>query len=884
MRLYSMTPMKGEDLMKTPKIPPKASAATAFVAMMVGWNMGLAAAPLGADQRVVEAYGRIPLHFELNQGQTDGQVKFLSRGGRSTLFLTPNEAVLLLASPQSAQQNVSRSSSASSAAPVVEAGHSRSIVLRVKLLGAKPNPVVTGVEELPGKVNYFIGNDPKKWRTDVPIYAKARYADVYPGVDLIYYGSPGQLEYDFIVAPRADPRTIALSVEGAEKLEVDVRGDLVLWVAGGAIRQRRPLIYQEVNGVRREIPGGYVLKGKGRVGFQVSAYDAASPLVIDPVLVYSTYLGGGRDDFGGDVAVDSTGSAYVTGRTQSANFPTTAGSFDTGSNGGEDAFVTRLNAAGSALVYSTYLGGSDDDSGNGIAVDSAGNAWVAGATRSPNFPTTAGAFDTISNGDADGFVTKLAPTGSVLLYSTYLGGRDLDTIHAIAVDAAGNTYVTGRTLSTNFPTTPGSLDTSLGGPQDAFVTKVNAAGTALLYSTFLGGSSIDMGNGITVDAAGNAYVAGETTSGDFPTTPGAWDLTLDGTGDAFVTKLNAAGNALVYSTYLGGPGNEIGTVVAVDPSGNAYVSGHTFADGFPTTPGAFDTTYNGGPLDVFVTKLDATGSTLLYSTYLGGSGSDFGFGIGVDSAGNAHLAGETRSADFPTTPDAVQPTAPGGFSDCFVTRLNAAGSALTYSTYLGGTAGDACFGLALDPAGSTYVTGDTTSIDFPATPGSFDTSATGGFDVFVAKIGASQEPMFEYAVKILCGVQTDPKNMRLARGFYATAINVHNPNTSDVKFFKKLALTFPPAGQRPGKVMRIGEDKLGPDEALEVDCEDLQKRLFPGGFPTPYIKGFVVIQSPDSLDVTAVYTTATLDKKGQVADHSSIDVEQIRERQTGTRR
>jgi Beta-propeller repeat len=870
--------------MKTPKTLPKARAATALVTMMVGWNMGLSASPLGADRRVVEAYGRIPLHFETNQGQTDGQVKFLSRGSRSTLFLTPSEAVLVLASPQGAQKNFSRPSSASSASPAVEAGDLRSTVLRVKLLGAKPNPEVTGMEKLPGKVNYFIGNDPKKWRTDVPIYTKVRYTDIYPGVDLVYYGSPGQLEYDFVVAPGADPRAITLSVEGAEKLEVDTRGDLVLRLASGQIRQRKPLIYQEIDGVRREIPGGYVLNRGGRVGFQVSAYDAASPLVIDPVLVYSTYLGGGRDDLGGKVAVDSTGSAYVTGRTQSANFPTTAGSFDTSTNGGEDAFVTKLNAAGSALVYSSYLGGTDDDIGNGITVDGTGNAWVAGATRSPNFPTTAGAFDTSSNGDADGFVTKLNATGSMLLYSTYLGGRELDTNHAIAVDAAGNAYVTGRTLSANFPTTPGSLDTSLGGPQDAFVTKLNAAGTALLYSTYLGGGAIEMGNAITVDAPGNAYVTGETTSGDFPTTPGAWDLTLDGTADAFVTKLNAAGSTLLYSTYLGGPGHEIGTAIAVDSAGNAYVSGHTFADGFPTTPGAFDTTYNGGPLDVFVTKLDATGSTLLYSTYLGGSGSDFGFGIRVDSAGNSHLAGETRSVNFPTTPDAVQPTVPGGFSDCFVTRLNAAGSALLYSTYLGGSAGDACFGLALDAAGSTYVTGDTESADFPTTPGSFDTSANGGFDVFVAKIGALQEPLFEYAAKILCGVQKDPRDMRLARGFYATAINIHNPNTSDVKFFKKLALTFPPAGQRPGKVVPISEDKLGPDEALEVDCEDLQKRLFPGGFPEPYIKGFVVIQSPESLDVTAVYTTATLDKKGQAADHSSIEVEQIRERQTRQRK
>ncbi|HEY3121240.1 MAG TPA: SBBP repeat-containing protein [Vicinamibacteria bacterium] len=706
--------------MRTTKAFPRVTATAAFAAAVMSWSPGLPAAPLEAHHRLAGAYGRIPLQFEANRGQTDDQVEFLLRGGRYTLFLTRSEAVLALASPQGA------------ASRALDAEHSGSSVIRMKLLGAKPKPEVTGMEELPGKVNYFIGSDPRKWRTNVPVYAKVRYADVYPGVDLLYHGRPGHLECDFVVAPGADPRTIALSFEGADRLESDARGDLVLHVAGGEVRQRKPFVYQEVDGVRREVSGGWVLDGGRRVGFHLGAYDPAKPLVIDPVLVYSTYVGGRGDDLSGGIAVDPAGNAYATGWTQSASFPTTPGALDASLGGGQDAFVTKLNPAGNALVYSTYLGGGDIENGNAIAVDAAGNAWVAGATRSRDFPTTPAAFDTTFNGDADGFVAKLDPTGSALLYSTYLGGSDLDACHAIAVDAAGNAFLTGRTRSADFPATP-----SLNGAQDAFVAKLDPTGSALVYSIFLGGSmSSEEGNGITVDAAGSAYVTGETNSSDFPTTLGAYDTTLDGTADAFVTKVDPAGSGLVYSTYLGGPGHDIGTVIAVDSAGSAYVSGHTFANGFPTTPGAFDTSYNGGPLDVFVTRLNPAGSApLLFSTYLGGSGSDFGFGLRLDSAGNVYVAGETRSADFPTTPDAIQASAPGGFSDCFVTKLDPTGSSQLYSTYLGGAASDSCFGLALGGPGTAYVVGDTNSTDFPTTPGAFDTSANGGFDVFVAKIG-----------------------------------------------------------------------------------------------------------------------------------------------------
>src|SRR5213596_1682462 len=388
--------------------------------------------------RVSEAYGKLPLYFEANKGQTDEQVRFLARGSRSTLFLTPSEAVLVFT-----HREVSRT------------------VLRMTFIGANPEPSVVGAEELPGKANYFIGSDPANWRTDVPTYAKVRYKNVYPGIDLIYYGNQRQLEYDFVVSPGADPRRIRLGFHGADKLEVDAQGDLVLHTATGVIRQRKPVVYQEVEGTRREIAGGYVLEGARRVGFRVTAYDARRPLVIDPALFYSTYLGGSDSDEGFAIAVDTAGNAYVTGLTFSKNFPTTPGAFQPTPDplAGNNAFVTKLNPTGSALVYSTYLGGNNDDQGLGIAVDAAGNAYVAGQTGSSTFPTTPGAFQRFESGglnDPDAFVTKLNPLGSALVYSTYLGGGSRDHATGIALDAAGNAYVTGNTSSVQFPTTPGA--------------------------------------------------------------------------------------------------------------------------------------------------------------------------------------------------------------------------------------------------------------------------------------------------------------------------------------------------------------------------------------------------------------------------------------------
>ena len=426
--------------------------------------------------------------------------------------------------------------------------------------------------------------------------------------------------------------------------------------------------------------GHYVLKGNNLVTFEVASYDRSKLLIIDPVLVYSTYLGGSGPDAGIGIAVDASGKAYVTGETSSLDFPTMNAS-QPASAGGGDAFVSKLNAAGSALVYSTYLGGSGSDAGTGIAVDGLGNAYVTGQTRSTTFPTTSGAFQTsFGGGFSNAFVSKLNAGGSALAYSTYLGGSRFDLGSGIAVDASGNAYVTGQAGSTNFPITSGAFQTSLRGSGDAFVSKLSAAGSALVYSTFLGGSGFDLGLGVAVDASGNAYVTGETLSSDFPTTSGALQTSFGGGySDAFVSKLNAAGSALVYSSYLGGRGGDQGSGIVVDASGDAYVTGLTDSADFPTVD-PLQPRYGGGG-NVFVTKLNAAGSALVYSTYLGGRGGDLGSGIAVDASGNTYLTGSTGSPDFPTV-NPFQPAKAGAVFafDAFVAKIspaNAPGVALS---------------------------------------------------------------------------------------------------------------------------------------------------------------------------------------------------------------
>jgi len=981
--------------------------------------------------RVSEAYGKLPLGFEANQGQADSQVKFLSRGSGYSFFLTPTEAVLQLRNTDfGARDEEFNGDSLKNANSQPTIHNPQSTVVRMKLVGANSQPQITGLEKLPGKSNYFIGNDPAKWRTNVPTYAKVKYQAVYPGVDLVYYGNQRQLEYDLVIAPHADPNVIKLGFEGIEKLRLEAQGDLVLHTSDGEIRLRKPLIYQEVDGSRREVPGSYVEIGQHQVGFQVSGYDVSKPLVIDPILAYSTYLGGRSLDEGDSIAVDTAGNAYVTGRTFSTDFPTTA-PYQATYGGSSDAFVVKLNATGSALVYSTFLGGSSIEQGFGIAADAAGNAYVTGRTRSTNFPTAnpaqatnrgnaafksanggsswnpinigmtvsivnaliidprtpttlyagtdvgvfkstnsgnnwnasntglpvasvsalaidpvtpttlyaaangsvfksidggnhwsesrvglgnafvnaltielttpttlyastfsgvfksidgggnwsassagltntfvntlainpvtptmlyagtsggvfksidgggnwsassagptntfvntlaidsatpttiyagtnVGVFKSIDGGNNwsasntglpnpsirilaidrtnpstlyagtsrgvykstnsgsnwsasntgltntsfgnfnalvidpanaatlyagnpvghDVFVTKLNPTGSALIYSTYLGGPEFDQGEAITVDAFGNAYVTGQAQSLNFPTlNPFQPINSNPGRATGFVTKLSSTGS-LAYSTYLGGTGDQAGTGIAVDSAGNAYITGEVCSDNFPTA-NPLQSSHRGGCDAFITKLSSTGSALVYSTYLGGSGFEAGRAIAVDVAGNAYVTGETRSTNFPTK--VPQQARNGGGSDAFVVKLNAAGSALIYSTYLGGGSFDQGSGIAVDTNGNAYLTGETESTDFPIT-NPVQDGMGGGV-DAFVAKLNATGS-FVYSTYLGGRGTDQGFGITVDFAGDAYVTGATGSNDFP-TANPFQPAIGGSTDVFIAKI------------------------------------------------------------------------------------------------------------------------------------------------------
>ena len=495
-----------------------------------------------------------------------------------------------------------------------------------------------------------------------------------------------------------------------------------------------------------------------RFAFAVDGYQPGHDLIIDPGIQFTTFLGGSSHEVGAGIAVDASGNSYIGGTTQSPDFPTTAGAFRrTGAAGNfSDVFVAKLNPAGTALIYSTFVGGSDLDLANGIAIDGSGNAYVTGTTKSSNFPTTGGAFDRSLNippncprcatDNTDGFAFKLNASGSALSYSTYLGGTDIDSPRGIAVDGAGDAYVTGETLSGDFPTTAGAFRRSSAGAYDMFVTKLNPSGTALAYSTFLGGSQVDNGQAIAVDGGGNAYALGFSSSSDFPTTPAALDRTANGGFDVTLTKLNPAGSALVYSSYLGGQGFDTGSGLAVDAGGTATISGNTGSVDFPTTAGAFDTSSDGN--DAFVTRLNSAGSAALYSTVLGGSGSDSVNGIALDPAGDAWLAGSTSSSNFPVTADAADPTFNGGGSDALIAELSPSGSSLLYSTYLGGSQSESAMDIARDQAGSLYVTGLTYSMDFPATTGALDTIFNGDpsifwGDAFVTKVsltGGSTPP------------------------------------------------------------------------------------------------------------------------------------------------
>jgi hypothetical protein len=698
------------------------------LAFISGLALAAPQAPLNLAAQIQANYGKLPLSFEVNQGQTDARVKFLSRGQGYALFLTPTEAVLSLNKPQ-ARADIAPASLKSS-------GMDRA-ALRMRMVGANPSPRILGKEALPGRVNYLIGKDPAKWRTNIPTYSKVAYEGVYPGVDLVYYGNQRQLEYDFVLAPGVDPHTIKLAFKGASQIEINPAGELVLHTASGAIRLHKPVIYQEIDGARKPVDGGYALQDDRQVGFQVAAYDAARPLVIDPVLVYSTYLGGSEADWGADIAVDPQGQAYVTGSTSSLDFPIKSALQPASGSGGSDAFVAKLSADDGALLYATHLGGSETDFSTGIAVDQRGQAYVTGNTSSTDFPTK-NAMQPVLGGpvgyNGDAFVAQLSVDGSALNYSTYLGGKEFDRGDDIAVDQLGRAVVTGLTGSPDFPTR-NALQPALAGGTDAFVAQFTADGMTLRYSTYLGGSENEADTGVAVDPRGQTYLTGGTISTDFPT-KNALQPASGGGFDAFVAKLSADGRTLRYATHLGGNEADFGTGIAVDQRGQAYVTGRTSSADFPTR-NAVQPVYGGNP-DAFVARLSADGSALNYSTYLGGKGLDEGGSIAVVLRGQAVVTGLTGSPDFPTK-NALQPDF-GGINDAFVAQFTADGMTLRYSTYLGGSEDEAGTGIAVDPLGQeVYVAGWTFSDDFPII-NTLQPAFVDDADAFVVKISNDSEP------------------------------------------------------------------------------------------------------------------------------------------------
>ena len=739
---------------------------------------------------IIAAYRSLPLIFEPNQGQSNPQVKFLAHGAGYGLFLTADEAVLTLRHPANG------------------AGHSvpQSSVVRMTLEGASTNSEVSGADELPGKSNYFIGNDPANWQTDIPQFARVRYRGVYPGIDLLYYGKQGQLEYDFEAAPGSNPREVTLRFEGAENLSVDAAGDLVLAVGDGHVTLQAPRVYQRVGADERRVDGRFELRGRERVGFALGEYDQGRALIIDPVLTYSTYLGGSGDEactvilgvatgVSGcpAVAVDTSLNAYIAGSTMSANFPSGSGSpFQAGLKGTANVFIAKFNTTANTLLFSTYLGGNTVDTTAGIAVDAGTNVIVAGNTTSSNFPTngTNAAFQsTPLSVHNHAFVSKLDSLGHTLIYSTYLSGSGVDTATAVALDSGGNAYVTGTTTSTEVetgfpssqPTQTAVIQSAPKAPSQFFLTKINPSLSGINsvpYSTYFGGSSpsngATLGGGVAVDVNSNVYITGGTNFTDMPVL-NSFQATLAGGLDVFVAEINpvaVTGTQLLYSTYLGGTGDDIGFGIAVDSALSTYVTGSTTSTDFPVAgSGVFQAT-NGGGRDAFLAKLGAIGTNgvnvgtvpLNYFTYLGGSSDDVGLGVVVDNSGQAvggsqgaRITGWTASANFPVTNNTVQ-AGFGGGHDAFVARIDTTATSPTapghYATFLGGSGDDFGTGIAVDLQGASYVAGETKSANFltqaPPQNLPFQPSLSGGSDAFLSKLG----PIVDLKVTVVASPTT----------------------------------------------------------------------------------------------------------------------------------
>jgi len=738
--------------------------------------------------QVSRKYDSLPLSFEPNVGQTDPSVRYISHGSGYTLFLTGDEAVLSLEQPDEPDRLIEKmdrhtrkrfeSRRFYRMSPRFH-HQGKPETIRVTMEGMNRSPKVKSSNQLIGRANYFIGKDYSKWRTGIPMYGRIKYSEVYPGTDLVYYGKQGRLEFDFVVAPGADPNAIRLHFDAAGLLSITRNGTARVTTEQGPFELLRPAIYQLRGGKRIPIDGQFALRGDDRtVGIDVAVYDHKKPLIIDPVLSYSTYVGGNGSDYASGVAVDSQGDAYISGQTTSTNFPTNNGYPSSGNSNGV-AFVTELNPTGTAVLYSTYLGGTGGDWGAGMGLDPSGNVYVVGSTRSSDFPIVNAFQTSLLSPDGNAFVARIdtTQTGTAsLVYSTYLGGGGNasnslgDVGLGIAADKSGRAYITGQTASdssvASFPTTNTALQPSLASVNgNAFLTVLdttNGGPLSLLYSTYLGGASVgfgDYGVGITADNSGNAYLTGQTTSGTsspFPTTSSAYQTRLNSQyGNVFVTEISTAQSGcqcLLYSTYLGGSSTiivgDMASSIGLDPAGKIYVGGDTTSPDFPVSSGAYQTTNSAGG-KAFVAAFNSEqigGQSLIYSTFLGGTNGGEGEvanALVVDGNGDAFVTGSTTSSDFPTTAGALQTVLSNSAWDAFLSEVNPSGTGLLYSTYFGGSCamGDLGDGVALDWNGNSYLAGSTCSSDLSVYPtNAYQTSLNGSYNAFVAKLALNPNP------------------------------------------------------------------------------------------------------------------------------------------------
>jgi hypothetical protein len=756
--------------------------AVLVVALVGGAQTGAPAAPARApvpikpsrpagtrvDARPANAgYGRLPIAFAANDGETDQRVRFHARGNGYSLLLTQTEAVLRLRAAESVPRDRRRAGQQPHVAlppsPRGVAAPSATAEVRMSLIGSDPGARIAGERRLPGTVNYLIGRDPSKWRSNVATFEQVRCDKVYPGIDLVFHGNQRQLEYDFVVAPGADLSRIRLAFHGARGMRLDA-GDLVLTTRAGELRQQRPIAYQPVDpdgrdgwgrgqdGTRQLVAAHYVLGDDGHVGFAVPDYDHARPLVIDPVLVYSTYLGGAMPmafpsgapfDDGAAIAVDGSGSAFITGQTQSLDFPTVHPLQPPAEFG--DIFVAKMNASGSALLYSTWIGGRGGDNPWSIAIDAGGSAYVTGQTSSSDFPLVNPLQPLFGGGEflvpADAFVLKVNAAGTALVYSTYLGGSGNEAGAGVAVDVTGHAYVVGYTARRQFPPSGplndfpvmNAIQPQSSGDGDAFVAKLTPAGSSLVFSTYLGGARGDFARGVALGPSGEVWLVGFTDSADFPVV-NPFQGGPGGLLDGFVAMLTADGQVILSASYLGGTDWDVPESVAVTSVGEAVVAGWTLSADFPTVNALQPTL--AGAADAFVMKIEVSGATVVYATLLGGGANDYANAVAVDADGQAFITGHTGSVDLPLDAPVQAQLADPFADDAFVSELSSDGTQLLFSTFLGGRAYEAGQGIAVDRYGSAYITGSTQSGDFPATLGAFQTTYAGASDAFVAKLGA----------------------------------------------------------------------------------------------------------------------------------------------------